>query len=112
MAGKLQKSFKISLQTGQDGKDSRLINFIFLNDSIVKPFASLFIPFAFFLLISPNLLNAKVTLPSFFSDNMVLQQKTEAAIWGWAKPNGNVQVTSSWNKRNTQFNQTNRENGN
>lgn len=42
---------------------------------------------------------AKISLPSFFSDNMVLQQKTEAAIWGWAKPNGTVQLTSSWNKK-------------
>ena len=25
---------------------------------------------------------AKITLPTFFSDNMVLQQNTEAAIWG------------------------------
>ena len=65
----------------------------------MKRFASLFISLAFFLLISRNLLNAKVTLPSFFSDNMVLQQKTEAAIWGWAKPNGTVQLTSSWNKK-------------
>jgi sialate O-acetylesterase len=65
----------------------------------MKRFASLLIPFAFFLLIAPNLLNAKVTLPSFFSDNMVLQQKTEAAIWGWAKPNGSVQLTPSWNKK-------------
>ena len=47
----------------------------------------------------PLLSNAKVTLPAFFSDGMVLQQKTEAAIWGWAKPNSNVQLTSSWNKK-------------
>ena len=65
----------------------------------MKRVASLFIPLVFFLLISPNLLNAKVTLPAFFSDNMVLQQKTEAAIWGWAKPNSAVQLTSSWNKK-------------
>ena len=65
----------------------------------MKRFASLFIPFAFFLPGYPNLLNATVTLPSFFSDNMVLQQKTEAAIWGWAKSNGTVQLTSSWNKK-------------
>jgi len=65
----------------------------------MKRFASLFIPFAFSLLITPKQLNAKVTLPSFFSDNMVLQQKTEVAIWGWAKPNATVQLTSSWNKK-------------
>ena len=65
----------------------------------MKLFAFLFFPLAFFLLISQNLLNAKVILPSFFSDNMVLQQKTEAAIWGWSKPNGTVQLISSWNKK-------------
>ena len=65
----------------------------------MKRVASLYIPLAFFLLIAPTLLDAKVTLPAFFSDNMVLQQKTEAAIWGWAKPNGTVQLTSSWNKK-------------
>lgn len=65
----------------------------------MKRFASLFFLLAIFLLVFPNLLNAKVTLPSFFSDNMVLQQKTEAAIWGWAKSNSSVQLTSSWNKK-------------
>ena len=65
----------------------------------MKRFAFLFFPFAFFLLISPNLLIAKVVLPSFFSDNMVLQQKTEASVWGWSKANGIVQLSSSWNKK-------------
>jgi len=53
----------------------------------------------FLFCISPLLLSAKIILPSFFGDNMVLQQKTEAAIWGWAKPNSSVQLTSSWNKK-------------
>ena len=30
---------------------------------------------------------------------MVLQQRTEVAIWGWAKPNSDVQLISSWNKK-------------
>jgi sialate O-acetylesterase len=47
----------------------------------------------------PLFLNAKITLPAFFSDGMVLQQKTDAAIWGWAKPNSSVQLISSWNKK-------------
>ena len=42
---------------------------------------------------------AIVKLPYFFSDNMVLQQKTEAAIWGWAKAGSSVQITTSWNKK-------------
>ncbi|TMI64556.1 MAG: sialate O-acetylesterase [Bacteroidetes bacterium] len=44
-------------------------------------------------------ISAKITLPSFFADNMILQQKTDAAIWGWAKPNSSVQLISSWNKK-------------
>ena len=35
---------------------------------------------------------AKVKLPYFFADNMVLQQQTNAAIWGWAKPGGIVSI--------------------
>lgn len=49
--------------------------------------------------ILPLFLSAKIILPSIFGDNMVLQQKTEAAIWGWAKPNSGVQLSSSWNKK-------------
>ena len=40
---------------------------------------------------------AKVTLPSFISDNMVLQQNTEAAIWGWTDTGNKVTITASWN---------------
>ena len=41
-------------------------------------------------------LEAKVTLPSFFSDNMVLQRNTEAAIWGWTDTGGKVTITTTW----------------
>ncbi|HEY4151069.1 MAG TPA: sialate O-acetylesterase, partial [Chitinophagaceae bacterium] len=40
---------------------------------------------------------AKVVLPSVFSDNMVLQQKTNAAVWGKATPGKTVTVLPSWN---------------
>lgn len=39
---------------------------------------------------------AKVTLPSVMSDNMVLQRDTEVNIWGKAKPGATVTVTPSW----------------
>src|SRR5687768_3208905 len=58
----------------------------------------LFLLTCYFLII-PFFSAAKIILPSFFSDNMVLQQKTEAAIWGWGKANSSVQLTSSWNKK-------------
>ena len=43
--------------------------------------------------------NANVTLPSVFSDNMVLQQKTNAAIWGKADPGSVVKIFTSWNNK-------------
>lgn len=48
-------------------------------------------------LLLSNFSEAKVVLPSVFSNNMVLQQKTSAAIWGKAKPGAKIMVTPSWN---------------
>jgi sialate O-acetylesterase len=42
---------------------------------------------------------AKVKLPSFFADNMVLQQKIKANIWGWAEKNKAITITTSWDKK-------------
>ena len=39
---------------------------------------------------------AKVRLPHLISDNMVLQQQTDARLWGWAEPGKTVKVTTSW----------------
>jgi len=41
-------------------------------------------------------LQAKVTLPSFISDNMVLQQQTEVKLWGWTDSGKAVKVTTGW----------------
>ena len=43
--------------------------------------------------------SAKVRLPQFFSDNMVLQQQSKCRIWGWAEPGKKVQVITSWDKK-------------
>lgn len=43
--------------------------------------------------------SAKVKLPQFFSDNMVLQQQTECNIWGWTEPGQKVVVNTSWDKK-------------
>ena len=40
---------------------------------------------------------AKVRLPHIICDNMVLQQQTDARLWGWAQPDKTVKVTTSWN---------------
>ena len=42
---------------------------------------------------------AKVRLPHMIGDNMILQQNTEARLWGWDKPGQSVSVTVSWNQQ-------------
>lgn len=39
---------------------------------------------------------AMIKLPALMSDNMVLQQKTDARLWGEAKPGSKVTVNVSW----------------
>lgn len=36
-------------------------------------------------------------LPELIGDNMMLQQQTQARLWGWAKGGNTVEVTTSWN---------------
>ena len=38
---------------------------------------------------------AKIVLPDLVSDNMVLQQQTEARLWGKATPKSTVEVRCS-----------------
>lgn len=61
------------------------------------------IRFSFFLAILIGLTaidaHSKVRLPSFFSDNMVFQQNTEAAIWGWTDSGKKVSIRPSWSSR-------------
>ncbi len=40
--------------------------------------------------------NGQIELPSFFGDNMVLQQNDTVAIWGTDKPNFSITVFGSW----------------
>ena len=42
---------------------------------------------------------AKVELPSIISDNMVLQQNADVALWGWTEPGRKVKVSASWTKK-------------
>lgn len=53
-----------------------------------------------FLILFPVILMGcgKVRLPSVFSDNMVLQQKSEVPIWGWARPGRKVTVLPGWSQ--------------
>jgi len=44
-------------------------------------------------------LKAEIKLPTIFGDNMILQQQTDASIWGWAKAGAQVRVKTSWNNK-------------
>ena len=44
---------------------------------------------------------AKVELPNFISDNMVLQQQTAVALWGTATPGKKVTLSPGWTKSKT-----------
>ena len=43
--------------------------------------------------------HAKVKLPHVIGDNMVLQQNTEARLWGWDTPGKQVKVSVSWSEK-------------
>lgn len=43
-------------------------------------------------------LQAKVKLPSLFSDNMVFQQKSKAAVWGKADPGKAITISTTWSR--------------
>jgi sialate O-acetylesterase len=42
--------------------------------------------------------NAQIKLPALFTNNMVLQQKSEAPVWGWGDPGSEIRITGSWGK--------------
>ena len=52
-----------------------------------------------FFLLGSATLSAQVKLLPIFSDNMVLQQQTQAPIWGESKPNKKVEITTSWDQK-------------
>ena len=48
-------------------------------------------------LLSLGTLSAEaLDIPEIFSDNMIVQQQTEAKLWGWADRNSYVTVSTSW----------------
>ena len=58
---------------------------------------SFFVGAALFMLIAP--VSARITLPAFFTDNMVVQQNSMLTLEGKAKPQRTVTVVASWNKQ-------------
>ncbi|MDO5979589.1 sialate O-acetylesterase [Flavivirga spongiicola] len=67
----------------------------FVVNSTTKPLRKIVLAYVFFLCCLNA--QAKIWLPSVLSDNMVLQQNSEATIWGWTtRANEKISVTGSW----------------
>jgi len=54
-----------------------------------------------FLVLVASAASADVRLPAIVGENMMLQQKTAAPLWGWADPGETVTVAGSWGKKAT-----------
>ena len=65
----------------------------------MKRIQHLFFLLVFIAVFSAGSIKAEVKLPAIFGEHMVLQQQTNAAIWGKATPGKNVKVVTSWNKK-------------
>ena len=63
----------------------------------MKRFASLALMAAATMMMAMSLpLHAKVTMPPFFSDHMVLQHSADVKLWGTAEPGATVKIKASW----------------
>ena len=51
---------------------------------------------AIILLAAVQFSQANISLPEIFSDNMVLQQKSDVILWGWAKTGEKVVIKADW----------------
>lgn len=50
------------------------------------------------MLVAPAV-HAEILLPDIVGRNMVVQQQTDARLWGWATPGSKVSVSASWNPK-------------
>lgn len=66
--------------------------------NIKKSFLQAIVLLVFVLFGSHSSLFAQITLPSLFTDNMVLQQNFEAPVWGWAEPGTEIIVSGNWSR--------------
>lgn len=55
--------------------------------------------FAVYLLLATGYVQAKIVLPAVLNSNMVLQQQTEAKLWGQANIKASVKIITSWNNK-------------
>lgn len=44
---------------------------------------------------------AQISLPSIFTDHMVLQQNSDAPVWGWGNASAKIKVVGSWAPQDT-----------
>lgn len=51
---------------------------------------------AVFQLLFLQVVKAEVKLPAIVSSNMVLQRNTNITLWGWADPNEQISINTSW----------------
>ena len=51
------------------------------------------------LLLQAFAVSAKVKLPSVIGSNMVLQQQSQAKLWGWAKGSAQISINTSWDNK-------------
>lgn len=57
---------------------------------------------AFLVILTSFQVNATIKLPALFSDNMMLQQQSNAPIWGWADKNQKIKIKTSWDSKTYQ----------
>lgn len=55
--------------------------------------------FIAFFALQPVAALAAIRLPAVIGSSMVLQQRSEARLWGWSDPGEKILVTTSWNGR-------------
>lgn len=48
-----------------------------------------------------NCLQAQITLPAVFTDNMVLQRQSDVSVWGWGNASATIQIVGSWAPQDT-----------
>lgn len=46
-------------------------------------------------------MQAQISLPSVFTNHMVLQQNSEVAVWGWGTASSTIRIVGSWAPKDT-----------
>lgn len=80
----------------QDSKHSGIPKFRFKRLVAMRIFCKTFFSFTFLISVFAQ---AQIKLPAIISDNMILQQNTKVALWGWAQPGEKIAVTNSWDHK-------------